>query len=98
MMLPAHALVILPAASLATPPWLADALFPRMLVARHACRHAGFARDRTVVAYTPKSKHDNDITAATRSAIATQGAEDMLEHSVGIVSGAPVERHGATRR
>ena len=42
---------------------LADAdVFPRYLVPAHATWYADFARNRMVVAYTPKSKHAGEIT------------------------------------
>ena len=42
---------------------LADAdVFPRHLVPAHATWYADFARNRMVVAYTPKSKHAAEIT------------------------------------
>ncbi len=42
---------------------LADAdVFPRYLVPAHATWYADFARNRMVVAYTPKSKHAAEIT------------------------------------
>lgn len=45
--------------------WLADAdVFPRMLVPRYATWYAEVARNRMVVAYTPKSKHANEIDAS----------------------------------
>jgi len=46
--------------------WLADAdVFPQMLVPRYAGWYAEIARNRMVVAYTPKSKHANEIDAST---------------------------------
>ena len=44
---------------------LADAdVFPRLLSPRYTSWFAEFARNRMVVAYTPKSKHASDITSA----------------------------------
>ena len=44
---------------------LADAdVFPKYLVPRYASWFAEFARNRMVVAFTPKSKHANEITPA----------------------------------
>lgn len=44
---------------------LADAdVFPRFLVPAHATWYAEFARNRMVVAYTPRSRHAGEITAA----------------------------------
>lgn len=44
---------------------LADAdVFPRLLEPRYTTWFAEFARNRMVVAYTPKSKHANDINAS----------------------------------
>ena len=45
--------------------WLADAdVFPKMLVPKYASWYAEIARNRMVVAYTPKSKHANEINAS----------------------------------
>ncbi|HEU4785809.1 MAG TPA: extracellular solute-binding protein [Gemmatimonadaceae bacterium] len=45
--------------------WLADAdVFPRMLVPKYATWYAQVARNTMVVAYTPKSKHANEIDAS----------------------------------
>jgi molybdate/tungstate transport system substrate-binding protein len=42
---------------------LADAdVFPRYLIPKYASWYAAFARNRIVVAYTPRSKYANDIT------------------------------------
>ena len=44
---------------------LADAdVFPRLLAPRYTTWFAEFARNRMVIAYTPKSKHASDINAA----------------------------------
>jgi molybdate/tungstate transport system substrate-binding protein len=44
---------------------LADAdVFPRLLSPRYTTWYAEFARNRMVVAYTPKSKHASDINAS----------------------------------
>jgi molybdate/tungstate transport system substrate-binding protein len=44
---------------------LADVdVFPQLLVPKHATWYAEFARNRMVVAYTPRSKHASEITAA----------------------------------
>ena len=44
---------------------LADAdVFPRLLQPRHTTWFAEFARNRMVVAYTPKSKHASEISSA----------------------------------
>jgi molybdate/tungstate transport system substrate-binding protein len=49
---------------------LADAdVFPRYLVPAHATWYADFARNRIVVAYTPKSKHAGEITPETWTSI-----------------------------
>lgn len=49
---------------------LADAdVFPRFLVPAHATWYAEFARNRMVVAYTPRSKYANDITSANWTTI-----------------------------
>lgn len=43
---------------------LADAdVFPRFLIPKYATWYAEFARNRMVVAYTPRSKHAKEITA-----------------------------------
>lgn len=50
--------------------WLADAdVFPRMLVPKYAIWYAEVARNRLVVAYTPKSKHSNEISASNWTTI-----------------------------
>ncbi len=50
--------------------WLADAdVFPRMLVPKYATWYAEVARNRMVVAYTPKSKHANEIDASNWTAV-----------------------------
>jgi molybdate/tungstate transport system substrate-binding protein len=42
---------------------LADAdIIPQLLLPRHATWYADFARNRMVVAYTPRSRHANEIT------------------------------------
>src|ERR1043166_7790267 len=42
---------------------LADAeVFPQLLMPKHASWYATFARNRMVVAYTPRSRHANEIT------------------------------------
>ncbi|HEY4132563.1 MAG TPA: extracellular solute-binding protein [Gemmatimonadaceae bacterium] len=44
---------------------LADVeVFPQLLVPKYASWYAEFARNRMVVAYTPKSKHANEINAS----------------------------------
>jgi len=49
---------------------LADAdVFPKYLVPAHAEWYADFARNRMVVAYTPKSRHAAEITAANWTSI-----------------------------
>ena len=53
---------------------LADAdVFPRFLVPTHATWYADFARNRLVVAYTDKSKHAAEITAANWTSIVQRG-------------------------
>ena len=54
--------------------WLADAdVFPRMLVPKYAAWYAEVARNRMVVAYTPKSKHANEINASNWTRILRRG-------------------------
>lgn len=49
---------------------LADAeVIPQLLVPRYATWYAEFARNRMVVAYTPKSKHANEINASNWTTI-----------------------------
>lgn len=49
---------------------LADAeVIPQLLVPKHATWYAEFARNRMVVAYTPKSKHANEIDATNWTTI-----------------------------
>lgn len=53
---------------------LADAdVFPRYLVPAHATWYADFARNRMVVAYTPKSKHAGEITPDNWTSILQRG-------------------------
>jgi len=53
---------------------LADAdVFPRYLVPAHATWYADFARNRMVVAYTPKSKHAGEIKPDTWTSILQRG-------------------------
>lgn len=52
---------------------LADAdVFPRFLVPQYTTWYSEFARNRMVVAYTDKSKHARDITAANWTSILTR--------------------------
>lgn len=52
---------------------LADAdVFPRYLVPKYATWYAAFARNRMVVAYTPRSNHANEITSRNWTAILTR--------------------------
>ena len=54
--------------------WLADAdVFPKMLVPKYASWYAEIARNRMVVAYTPKSKHANEINASNWTAVLRRG-------------------------
>lgn len=53
---------------------LADAeIFPQLLVPTYANWYADFARNRIVVAFTPKSKHANDINASNWMRILSGG-------------------------
>src|SRR5215831_3007387 len=53
---------------------LADAdVFPRYLVPAHATWYADFARNRMVVAYTPKSKHAAEVTPDNWTSILANG-------------------------
>jgi molybdate/tungstate transport system substrate-binding protein len=53
---------------------LADAdVFPRYLVPAHATWYADFARNRMVVAYTPKSRHAAEITPDNWTSIVQRG-------------------------
>jgi molybdate/tungstate transport system substrate-binding protein len=53
---------------------LADAdVFPRYLVPAHATWYADFARNRMVVAYTPKSRHAREITPNNWTSILQRG-------------------------
>jgi len=57
---------------------LADAdVFPRFLVPKYSSWFAEFARDRMVVAYTDKSKHANEITAANWTRILSGNAVEV---------------------
>jgi molybdate/tungstate transport system substrate-binding protein len=46
-----------------------DDVFPRYLVPRYASWYAAFARNRMVVAYTPRSKYSREITPANWTTI-----------------------------
>jgi molybdate/tungstate transport system substrate-binding protein len=57
---------------------LADAdVFPRYLVPAHATWYADFARNRMVVAYTPKSKHAAEITPDNWMSILAKGEVEV---------------------
>jgi len=64
---------------------LADAdVFPRFLVPAHATWYADFARNRMVVAYTPKSKHAAEITPDTWTSILQRAGVDVGRTDPGI--------------
>jgi molybdate/tungstate transport system substrate-binding protein len=48
-------------------------VFPRLLMPQHATWYAQFARNRMVVAYTPRSTHAGEITAANWTDILQRG-------------------------
>src|SRR5678810_117868 len=65
---------------------LADAdVFPRLLSPRYATWYAEFARNRMVIAYTPKSKHASDINASNWYDI-LRGKDVELEHQERTIS------------